>query len=112
VPVEPSPGTGMSESLGQLPRWRTELAGVSELGFTERAALLQDRPRPPQQQPDTDAGSGCHPVPVWAHALLESVLAAERLVTHFQARAAADLPSWLAATQDCGNTWPPRSRWP
>lgn len=28
---------------------------------------------------------------MWAHALLESVVAAERLVIHFQARAAADL---------------------
>lgn len=90
MPVESSPDTGRSKSLGQLQRWRTELAGVPELGFTRRAALLQDRPRPPQQ-PGTDAGPGSDRVPAWAHALLESVVAAERLVIHFQARAAADL---------------------
>jgi hypothetical protein len=76
----------------QLDQWRSELAGLPELGFTRRAALLQDRPRPPKQQLDAARGaSGPDRVPVWAHALLESVVTAERLVAHFQARAAADL---------------------
>ncbi len=92
----PSPDTGPYASPAQLDQWRSELAGLPELGFTRRAALLQDRPRPPKQQLDAAAdaargASGPDRVPVWAHALLESVVAAERLVAHFQARAAADL---------------------
>jgi len=83
-------------SLAALEVWRSMLGGTPELGFTELAQLLCDRPRPARRVLDAaaDAGrrsTGVDRVPAFSHALLESVVAAERLVAHFQARAAADL---------------------
>lgn len=83
-------------SLAALELWRSMLGGTPELGFTELAQLLCDRPRPARRVLDAAAdaaqrSTGADRVPAFSHALLESVVAAERVVAHFQARAAADL---------------------
>lgn len=92
----PTSKTVAATELAAVDLWRSMVADTAELDFTELAQLLRDRPRPTQRALDAaadEAGqpNGPHRVPAWASALLESVVATERLVGHFQARAAADL---------------------
>jgi hypothetical protein len=96
-----------AQTIDDVQRWRDDLADVGELQFVELAGLLRDRPRPPKQaiEADVDAakthpGGATNRVPVWARALLDSLVARQRLIAHLQAAMAADFAA-LAAGYPC-----------
>ncbi len=89
-------GAPSESSLAAVREWLSSVERAPESGFTDRARLLGDRPRPARQVLDAAAdaarkSSGADRIPVWPKALLQSIITAETLANHFQARAAADL---------------------
>jgi len=96
-PVEPARAAGQP---ADIEGWRAALRDMPPLYFVELAEHLRDRARPSvasaasaDTASDTaSAGAdGTGPTPVWARALLDSLMATQRLIAHFQARFAADL---------------------
>jgi hypothetical protein len=97
-PVEPE---SAAVPPGDIEGWRAALQDMPPLYFVELAAHLRDRPRPAKA-----SGASAHsasvdstsldaeasaPTPAWARVLLDSLMATQRLIAHFQARFAADL---------------------
>ncbi|MDQ6658839.1 MAG: HNH endonuclease [Actinomycetota bacterium] len=93
------------DSMRTIERWRAGMLDLPPLHFIELAAMLRDRPRPVEtmavagsnpsgSSPNSSNSSDSNqsgPTPVWARALLDSLVANQRLIAHFQARFAADL---------------------
>ncbi|WP_161632093.1 HNH endonuclease signature motif containing protein [Nakamurella lactea] len=91
------------QSIDDVRQWRDDLATVGELRFVELAALLRDRPQPSKAAIDADTeaakertGSPADRAPVWARALLDSLIAGQRLISHLQASMAADFAALAA----------------
>jgi len=87
--------TRVIDPVVAIEQWRAAMLDLPPLYFVELAQMLRDRPRPampiaePSEAADDDGRSGVPPV--WARALLDSLVANQRLIAHCQARFAADL---------------------
>lgn len=106
----------LEQTIDDVRRWQDDLAAVGPLHFVELAALLRDRPRPPRSVIEEDAaqakelaGRQRDHAPVWARALLDSLIAGQRLLAHLQASMANDFAALAAGYPACASIWQPRS---